>query len=98
MARIYRYRSPGGRYYYEYYAGPYYGTVTRTDEEIEADIETDLILDTWVDSDQVNVDVDAGIVTLTGTVDSLVEKRSAGDDAWDTLGVIDVNNNLTISP
>jgi len=47
-------------------------------------------------ADQVEVDVDNRVVTLKGTVDSIVEKRAAGDDAWDTPGVVDVNNNLKV--
>jgi osmotically-inducible protein OsmY len=51
-----------------------------------------------VDSTQVDVTVHDGVVTLTGTVPSLMEKRAAGDDAWDTSGVVDVHNDLTIAP
>ena len=92
------YRNPDvmfSRYYYGYY-GPYYTRTARSDEEIEKEIRDRLVWDSWVDANQVRVEVHEGIVTLTGEVDSIVEKRAAGDDAWDTLGVLDVNNQLTI--
>lgn len=97
MPVVYRYRGPyTGRYYYTIYSGPYYVSATRDDTEILTDIEADLILDSWVDATNVNVEVNDGVVTLTGNVDTVVAKRSAGDDAWDTPGVIDVINNLTV--
>ena len=36
------------------------------------------------------------VVILGGEVDSTLAKRAAGDDAWDTPGVVDVSNQLTI--
>ena len=68
----------------------------RSDEDIRREIELTLVWDTWVNSDQVKVDVKNGVATLTGTVDSMTAKRSAGDDAWDTVGVTDVVNNIKI--
>ena len=43
------------------------------------------------------VAVQHGVVTLTGQVDSAMEKRAAGDDAWETPGVLDVQNDLVIA-
>ncbi len=83
------------RYYYGYY-GPYYGRMARSDDEIRDDLRNRLTWDSWVDPAQVNIDVRGGVVTLTGDVDSVVEKRAAGDDAWDTPGVVDVVNNLKV--
>ena len=83
------------RYYYGTY-GPYSSRVARGDEEITSDIRNRLTWDSWVNADQINIDVKNGVVTLTGDVDSAVEKRAAGDDAWDTVGVIDVNNLLHV--
>jgi len=97
MPVVYRYRGPyTGRYYYTIYSGPYYVGTTRDDTEILTDIEADLILDSWVDATNVNVEVNEGVVTLSGNVDTVVAKRSAGDDAWDTPGVVDVINNLKV--
>lgn len=83
------------RYYYAYY-GPYYGRLARSDADIDADVRSRLIDDSWVDAEQVNTAVHDGVVTLSGEVDSVVEKRAAGDDAWDTLGVADVSNRLRV--
>ena len=57
-----------------------------------------MLYDRRVDSTQVDVTVHDGVVTLTGTVPSLMEKRAAGDDAWDTPGVVDVHNDLITTP
>lgn len=95
MAYDYPYGTYTGRYYYGTY-GPYYGRVARSDEEVRDEVRNRMVWDSWVDADQVNVEVKGGVVTLTGEVDSLVEKRAAGDDAWDTTGVVDVNNLLRI--
>jgi osmotically-inducible protein OsmY len=90
------YPYPHYRYYYDY--GPYYGrTNNRADEEIRDSIKNNMFWDSWVDSNKVNVGVDHGVVTLTGTVDSWREKRAAGDDAWDTPGVVDVDNDLKVN-
>ena len=83
------------RYYYGYY-GPYHERIMRTDVELADDVRNRLIWDSWVDSGQVTITARGGIVTLTGDVDSTVEKRAAGDDAWDTPGVVDVVNNLRV--
>jgi len=36
------------------------------------------------------------VVILTGEVSSAVAKRAAGDDCWDTVGVVDVSNQLIV--
>ena len=37
------------------------------------------------------------MVVLGGEVDSPIAKRVAGDDAWDTPGIVDVSNQLVVS-
>jgi osmotically-inducible protein OsmY len=37
------------------------------------------------------------VVVLGGEVESPIVKRVAGDDAWDTPGVLDVSNELVVS-
>ncbi|HEY8477956.1 MAG TPA: BON domain-containing protein [Chloroflexota bacterium] len=86
-----------------YYAlGPYwqrlYQPGGRSDEEIKRDVEDILFYDTWVPAHSIRVDVKDGRVTLTGTVSTSTEKRAAGEDAWDVIGVVDVVNNLQIAP
>lgn len=93
------YDSPESRHYARYYYGtygPYHARISRSDEEIRDEVCNRLVWDDWVTADQVNVTVENGVVTLTGNVDSVVEKRAAGDDAWDTPGVVDVNNLLAV--
>jgi|GEM_PF-1337976 len=92
---IRRTQSYSNRYYYTAY-GPYHGRARRDDEEIARDVRQSLIWDTYVDADRVDVEVEDGTVILKGTVDAIVEKRSAGDDAWDIPGVRDVRNELTV--
>jgi osmotically-inducible protein OsmY len=43
------------------------------------------------------VDVKQSVVILTGEVSSAVAKRAAGDDCWDTAGVVDVSNQLIVA-
>lgn len=93
---MYQGMSPYGGLVGRYYQGPYGPptTVTRSDEEIRNEIVSRLQFDPWVNEQAVNIEVSQGTVTLTGEVDVMEQKRSAGDDAWDTPGVIDVNNQL----
>ena len=83
------------RYYYGYY-GPYWAATTRSDTEIAEDVRNRLVWDSWVDADQIDIRLERRVVTLDGELDSIVEKRSAGDDACDTPGVLDVVNNLRV--
>lgn len=76
--------------------GPYHGAVIRDDAEIQEDISNNLALDTAVDASHIGVDVNGGIVTLTGTVSSVREKSAAEDDAWSIPGVLNVHNNLKV--
>ncbi len=86
----------GARYYcldYDIYSV----NPNRSDEDIRKEIELTFVWDTWVNYDEVKIEVKNGIVTLSGTVSSAVSKRSAGDDAWDTIGVMDVVNNIKVA-
>lgn len=86
---------PQSRYYYGYY-GPYYRQAidTVTDEDIKSDVESALRTDAYVDAGEIDVSAENGVITLKGNVGSPLEKRAAGDDAWDTPGVVDVDNQL----
>ena len=68
---------------------------TRPEAEIKAEIEQALQWDAYVDDSLINVKVEEGVVTLSGTVGSLAEKREAGDEAW-VAGVSDVENKLDV--
>lgn len=58
------------------------GAADRSDREIEEEIEARLENDVRVDDYGIAVAVEDGVVTLSGTVGSLAEKRRAGGDAW----------------
>lgn len=62
----------------------------RQDFDIKAEIIRRLQSDVWVDGKLIGVMVDAGKVTLSGSVGSLAEKYSAFTDAW-VSGVVAVN-------
>ena len=89
-------RPANPRQFYMGSRGPFPGKATIDDKTIKRDIESALFYDSWVNSHDVNVEVDNGVVTLTGTVDSSFEKRAAGDDAWEVPGVQDVRNEIKI--
>ena len=92
------YHHPEHRYYYGQY-GPYHhqaaGAVT--DDDIKSDVARELQMDSYVDASKIDISVSNGVVTLKGTVQTPMEKRVAGDDAWDIPGVMDVNNELRLS-
>jgi len=79
--------------------GPYFERLRRrrrSDDEIREDVEEALFYDTWVDADRIQVAVEDGVVTLTGTLPSYDEVRYATDDAWDVDGVRGVRTQLTV--
>jgi osmotically-inducible protein OsmY len=67
----------------------------KDDWKIKADIENELFWSPFVDADDVNVRVDDGEVTLTGTVDSWSEYEAATNNAYEG-GAIDVDNELVV--
>ena len=48
-------------------------------------------------NDAIRVDVKRNVIILTGDVSTSLAKRAAGDDAWDTPGVVDVSNQLAVT-
>lgn len=70
--------------------------VPKPDEEIRTAVEDVFLYDPRVASFKVDVDVDMGLVTLSGVVDSLIAKRSAEMDAHHTAGVQWVENRLKV--
>lgn len=67
----------------------------KPDWEVEEDVVNQLWWSPFVDSDEVNVAVDDGIVTLSGTVDTWSERNNAADNAFEG-GAKDVQNNLDV--
>lgn len=66
----------------------------RSDERIREDVNDRLTEDVWIDASEIEVAVDDGEVTLTGTVEDRRAKRRAEDLADDVTGVKHVQNNL----
>lgn len=66
----------------------------RSDERIREDVNDRLTEDVWIDASEIEVAVQDGEVTLTGTVEDRRAKRRAEDLADDVTGVKHVQNNL----
>ena len=90
---------PGERYYYGWYAGADRQDLphNRPDGAIKADIVERLRHNPHTAGCHLRVDVKQAVVILQGDVPTRVAKRSAGDDCWDTLGVADVSNQLSVA-
>lgn len=68
----------------------------RSDARIEEDVNEELTRHPDLDAGDIEVKVENGEVTLTGTVDSRRSKRLAEDLAERCAGVADVHNRLTV--
>jgi len=84
---------PDERYYYGWYGAP---PVTPTDADIKAMVVDRLRENPLTKDHDLKVDVKQHVVILGGGVSSSLAKRAAGDDAWDTPGVVDVSNQLVV--
>ncbi|MFW6107167.1 MAG: BON domain-containing protein [bacterium] len=69
-----------------------------TDEKIEQAIRDAFLYDPRVFSFQPQVEVEDGVVTLSGTVGSVSAKRAAGETARNTHGVWRLRNLLRVRP
>ncbi len=63
---------------------------------IQQDVLRELSWDSRVDATEVGVEVDRGVVTLTGTVESYAKKRAAQEAAHRVAGVLDVADDIRI--
>lgn len=70
--------------------------MTRTDSEIQQAVLHELKWDTRVQATEVGVEVDAGIVTLTGVVNSWAKRLAAVQAAHRIQGVLDVANDIEV--
>lgn len=68
-----------------------------TDKQIQLDVLEDIRRDVRFKPAEIGVEVDDGIVTLTGTVSSYLKVGEAADIALLVPGVKDVANKLTVS-
>jgi hypothetical protein len=88
------YRRPAGRAWSRWdFEGDYEDL---DDRQVARNVQRRLYEDVWLDVDRIRVEVDDGVVTLTGEVDDFLEARYAWDDAWESPGVRGVVNNLTV--
>jgi osmotically-inducible protein OsmY len=69
-----------------------------TDEHVEADVRAELSRDGRLDPREVAVRVDAGVVTLQGTVGSLPQKHAAEEAAKRVKDATGVRNELEVRP
>lgn len=69
-----------------------------SDEEIKAAVMDAFYYDPRVAAFDIDVSVENGSATLSGTVDNLQAKMSAEKDAQNTLGVWEVENNINVEP
>ena len=73
-----------------------YETVTKSDLQIQQDVMRELRWDTRIGQTEVGVEVDKGIVTLTGTVDNYAKKWAAKEAAHRVAGVLDVAEDVVV--
>jgi osmotically-inducible protein OsmY len=69
----------------------------RSDERIEEEINEALARDPEIDASDIEVKVEKGVVTLTGTIDEREQKREIEDLVESVFGVKDVENRLRVS-
>lgn len=68
----------------------------KPDPEIHRDVLEELTWDPRVDETDVGVEVDGGVVTLTGTVTSWAKRQAAQEAARRVAGVLDVANDIVV--
>jgi len=79
--------------------GPGFGGAPMNDQDLRYVVENALDSDPSVPAGAViTVDVQEGVVTLTGTVPNKRIKHAAGDDAWYIPQVTDVHNEINVAP
>ncbi len=73
-----------------------YEWTNKSDWEIMHDANQQMYWNPFVDAADVNVEVDNGVVTLSGNVDTWLEKLNAQKNAYEA-GARDVDNNLEVT-
>ena len=90
---------PSERYYYGWYGGQQQQLAQpgpQTDSQIKSQVVDRLRQNVHTKDHTLTVNVQSGVVVLTGDVFTVLAKRAAGDDCWDTPGVVDVSNQLRV--
>ena len=70
----------------------------KTDSDIQHDVACELAWDAGIAANEIGIQVQGGVVTFTGTVDSWAKLRAAQDAAHRVAGVLDVANDLVVKP
>jgi osmotically-inducible protein OsmY len=70
----------------------------KPDDKIKEAVDAAISQDLRVLSTRVDTQVDNGLVTLTGKVNTLSSKQAAAQDARNTVGVIRVKNQIKVTP
>jgi len=70
--------------------------MAKIDSEIQQDVLRELSWDPRVKATEIGVEVDRGVVTLTGTVSSWAKRMAALQAAHRVAGVLDVANDVTV--
>ena len=70
--------------------------VLKSDGQLERDVEHELEWDSRVDANYITVEVDQGVVTLTGIAATYAQRIAAQVAAHRVVGVLDVVNDLKI--
>ena len=68
----------------------------KTDSQLQQDVLRELKWDTRVEDTEVGVQVEQGVVTLSGSVSSWAKRIAAQEAAHRVAGVLDVANDLTV--
>lgn len=69
----------------------------KSDRERKKHVKQELECDPSIDAVRIGVEVHERIVTLTGQMGSMSERRLAFDAAWSAPGVRDVVDRLTVA-
>jgi osmotically-inducible protein OsmY len=70
--------------------------LSTTDQAIHERIRAAIIRDPYTEIDEVSISMDNGIATVEGTVQSTFEKDQVAKIASNTVGVLMVDNQITI--
>jgi osmotically-inducible protein OsmY len=70
----------------------------RSDRDLKQRILRELKWDSRIDWASINVEVNDGVVTLTGSVSSYAQKIAAQEAAHRVAGVLDVANDIEVAP
>ncbi len=68
----------------------------KTDTDIQQDVLRELKWDTRIKETDVGVEVDHGVITLSGTVDSWGKRYAAAQAAHRVRGVLDIANDIVV--